>query len=123
MQAGHIDPEHRDRPRPPRPHDLVQPWRDRVQRPPDPVILERIGAMPKTSSTAHSLAQSSTRSSGRGLKRRLAISASITCPWVTRATSWRIGQVRSTIPATSSRRQNSATTGSAPSSFSTLGGP
>jgi len=31
-------------------------------------------------------------------------------------------QVRSTIPATSSRRQNSATTGNAPSSFSALGG-
>ncbi len=34
----------------------------------------------------------------------------------------RTGQAPSTIPATSSRRQNSATTGNAPSSFSALGG-
>src|SRR6266540_3159993 len=47
--------------------------------------LSASGAMPKTSSTAHCLAQPSTRSSGRGLERRLATSASITCPWVTRA--------------------------------------
>jgi hypothetical protein len=83
--------------------------------------LSASAAIPKTSSTAHWRAQSWTRSSGRGLVRRLATSASITCPWVTRATS-RTGQARSTIPARSSRRQNSATTGSAPSSFSTLGG-
>lgn len=55
------------------------------------------GAIPKTSSTAHSRAQSVTRSSGRGLVRRLATSASITCPWVRRATSL-TGQARSTIP-------------------------
>ncbi len=83
--------------------------------------LSASAAMPKTSSTAHSPAQSWTRNSGRGLVSRLATSASITCPWVTRATS-RTGHARSTIPATSSRRQNSPTTGSEPSSFSTLGG-
>ncbi len=79
------------------------------------------GSIPKTSSTAHSRAQSSTRSSGRGLERRLATSASITCPWVTCAPSL-TGHARSTIPSRSSRRQNSATTGSAPRNFSTLGG-
>jgi len=99
--------------------------------------------MPKTSSTAHSPAhspaQSATRRSGRGLKRRVdssaawtqaprglkrrvATSASITCPLdhlpvrhprdLPDATSL-TGPARSTIPATSSRRHNSATTGKA----------
>ena len=84
--------------------------------------LSASGAMPKTSSTAHARAQSSTRRSGVGEVNRLATSASITCPWVRIATS-RTGQARSTIPARSRRRQKSATTGSAPSTFSTLGGP
>jgi hypothetical protein len=84
--------------------------------------LSAAGSIPKTSATAHSLAQSTTLSSGRGLVRRFATSASITCPCVSRATS-RTGQARSTIPATSSRRANSAPTGSAPNTFSTLGGP
>src|SRR6266511_6103826 len=42
VQPGHIHPKHRDRPRPHRPHDLVQRWRDRVQRPPNPVIVQRV---------------------------------------------------------------------------------
>jgi hypothetical protein len=80
------------------------------------------GGMPKTSGTAQVAAQSSTRRSGVGEVNRLATNTSITCPWVRVATS-RTGQARSTIPARSSRRQKSATTGSAPSVFSTLGGP
>ena len=79
------------------------------------------GRMPKTSGTAHACAQSSTRPSGVGEVSRLATNAPITCPWVTVATS-RTGQARSTMPARSRRRQNSATTGSAPSAFSTLAG-
>jgi hypothetical protein len=80
------------------------------------------GRMPKTSGTAHAAAQSSTRRSGVGEVSRLATSAQMTCPWVRVATS-RTGQARSTIPCRSRRWQKSATTGSAPSSFSTLGGP
>jgi hypothetical protein len=53
---------------------------------------------------------------------RSATSAQMTCPWVNVATS-RIGQARSIIPARSSRWQKLAPTGSAPSTFSTLGGP
>jgi len=80
------------------------------------------GAIPNVSSTAHAAAQSSTRRSGVGEVSRLATSAQITCPWVKVATSL-MGQARSTIPRRSRRWQKSATTGSAPSSFSTLGGP
>ena len=80
------------------------------------------GAIPKTSGTAQVRAQSSTRRSGVGEVNRLATSTSITCPWVRVATS-RTGQARSTIPARSGRPQKSATTGSAPRAFSTLGGP
>jgi hypothetical protein len=80
------------------------------------------GGIPKTSVTAQVRAQSSTRRSGAGEVSRLATSASITCPWVRVATS-RTGQARSTIPRRSRRRQKSATTGRAPNSFSTLGGP
>ena len=80
------------------------------------------GTAPKTSSTAHSRAQSSTRNNGVGDVKRFAISVSITCPWVSLATL-RTGQSRSIVPATSRRRQNSATTGNDPSVFSTLGGP
>ena len=80
------------------------------------------GRISKTSGTAHAAAQSSTRRNGVGEVSRLATSTSITCPWVSVAT-WRIGQARSTMPARSSRRQKLATTGSAPSAFSTLGGP
>jgi hypothetical protein len=80
------------------------------------------GWIPKTSSTAHARAHSSTRHSGVGEVSRLATSAQITCPWVRVATS-RTGQTRSTIPRRSRRRQKLATTGSAPSVFSTLGGP
>jgi hypothetical protein len=84
--------------------------------------LSASGAIPKVSSTAQVAAQSSTRRSGVGEVSRLATSAQITCPWVSVATS-RIGQARSTIPSRSRRWQKAATTGSAPSSFSTLGGP
>jgi hypothetical protein len=79
-------------------------------------------AMPKTSGTAQAAAQSCTRRNGVGEVNRLATSTWITCPWVRVATSL-TGQARSTIPSRSSRRQKLATTGSAPSSFSTLGGP
>jgi hypothetical protein len=84
--------------------------------------LSASGAMAKTSSTAHARAQSSTRRSGVGEVSRLATSAQMTCPWVRVATS-RTGQARSTMPSRSRRRQKLATTGSAPSAFSTLGGP
>jgi hypothetical protein len=84
--------------------------------------LSASGATPKTSVTAHAAAQSSTRRSGVGEVSRLATSTSTTCPWVRVATS-RTGQARSTIPRRSRRWQKLATTGSAPSSFSTLGGP
>jgi hypothetical protein len=79
-------------------------------------------AMPKTSGTAQAAAQSCTRRNGVGEVNRLATSTWITCPWVRVATSL-TGQARSTISARSSRRQKLATTGSAPSSFSTLGRP
>jgi hypothetical protein len=78
--------------------------------------------MPKISSTAQSRAQSSTWTSGVGEVSRLAISASITSPCVAYAMS-RTGTARSTMPATSRRRANAATTGNAPNAFSTLGGP
>src|SRR5665213_411283 len=78
--------------------------------------------MPKTSGTAQVAAQSSTCTRGVGEVSRLATNASITWPWVARAMS-RTGQARSTMPAMSNRRQNSATTGKAPSAFSTLGRP
>ena len=78
--------------------------------------------MPSVSSTAQVRAQSSTRHSGVGEVSRLATNAQMTCPWVRVATS-RIGQARSTIPCRSRRWQKLATTGNAPSSFSTLGGP
>lgn len=78
---------------------------------------------PNASSTAHPRAQSVTRHSGVGEVGQFATSASITCPWVRIATSFRIGHARSTIPARSNRRQYSATTGSAPSAFSTDGCP
>lgn len=84
--------------------------------------LSASGGVPKTSSTAHAAAQSSTRRSGVGEVSRLATSTSITCPWVRVATS-RTGQARSTIPRRSRRRQKLATTGSAPNAFSTLGAP
>jgi hypothetical protein len=84
--------------------------------------LSASGAMPKTSSTAQVRAQSSTRHSGVGEVSRLATSAPMTCPWV-RVATWRTGQARSTIPSRSSRWQKLTTTGSAPSAFSTLGGP
>jgi hypothetical protein len=77
--------------------------------------------MPKTSGTAQVRAQSSTRHRGVGEVSRLATSTWITCPWV-RVATW-TGQARSTMPSRSRRRQKSATTGSAPSAFSTLGGP
>ena len=84
--------------------------------------LRASGGMPNVSSTAHARAQSSTRHSGVGEVSRLATNAAITCPWVRMATS-RTGQARSMIPSRSRRRQKLATTGNAPSSFSTLGGP
>ena len=102
--------------------DVVQLRRDRVQARPIRSSFSAWGEMPNTSSTANARAQSSTRRSGAGQVSRLATSAPITCPWVSVATS-RTGQARSTIPARSSRRQKLATTGSAPSAFSTLGGP
>jgi hypothetical protein len=43
VQPGHINPEHRDRPRPHRPDHLVQLRCHGVQRPPDPVVVERVG--------------------------------------------------------------------------------
>lgn len=73
-------------------------------------------AKPKTSSTAQARAQSSTATSERGALKRLATSASTTWPCVARATS-RTGQARSTMPATSRRRQYSATTGSEPNTL------
>ena len=78
--------------------------------------------MPKTSGTAHARAHPSTCTRGWGEVSRLATRASITWPWVRMATS-RTGQTRSTMPAMSRRRQNSATTGRAPSALSMLGGP
>src|SRR6266567_581462 len=109
VQPGHINPEHRDRPRPTDPTIWSNSGAIASTARPIRSSLSASGAMPKTSSTAHSRAQSATRNSGRGLERRLATSASITCPWVTRATSL-TGHARSTIPARSSRRQNSPTT-------------
>jgi len=41
VQSADIDPERRDRRDPDRPGDLVQVRGDRVQRPPDPVIIEQ----------------------------------------------------------------------------------
>ncbi|GLX01448.1 hypothetical protein Misp02_55340 [Microtetraspora sp. NBRC 16547] len=52
----------------------------------------------------------------------MAINASTTWPWLTRATS-RIGHNPSTTPAIPSRPQKSAIIGSDPNAFSTLGGP
>ena len=79
--------------------------------------LSRCGSMPYASSTAIAAAHSSTRTSGAGAVSRFATSASITSPWEIQATS-RTGHSSSTISAIRSRRPNSATTGSAPSRFS-----
>ena len=73
--------------------------------------------MPYASSTAIAAAHSCTRSIGAGAVSRLATSASITSPWEIHATG-RTGHNSSTISAIRSRRPNSATTGSAPSRFS-----
>jgi hypothetical protein len=80
------------------------------------------GARPSTWLTANCRAHSATWIIGDGEVSRLAISASITCPCVTRATH-RTGAARSMMPAMSSRRQNAATTGRAPSVCSALAGP
>jgi hypothetical protein len=79
-------------------------------------------SIPNASSTAHPSAHSLTRHNSDGEVNRFATSASITCPCDRIATS-RIGPARSMIPARSSRRQYSATTGNTPSTFSTLGCP
>jgi hypothetical protein len=94
---------------------------DRVQSAADAVVIQHLG---RDGEDLHRPGprQSPTRRSGVGEVNRLATSTSMTCPWVRVATS-RTGQARSTIPARSSRRQKSATTGSARSAFSTLGGP
>ena len=47
VQPGHIDPERLDRRHPDRPGDLVQMRGDRIQRPPDPVIIEQPGLHPE----------------------------------------------------------------------------
>ena len=73
--------------------------------------------MPYASSTAIAAAHSSTRTSGAGAVSRFATSASITSPWEIQANG-RTGHNSSTISAIRSRRPNSATTGSAPSRFS-----
>ncbi len=73
--------------------------------------------MPHASSTAIAAAHSCTRSIGAGAVSRLATSASITSPCVIQATG-RTGASSSMISAIRSRRPNSATTGSAPSRFS-----
>ena len=77
---------------------------------------------PSTGRTANRRAHSCTWTIGDGEVSRLAISASMTCPWLARATS-RHGAARSMMPAMSSRRQNHATTGSAPSACSVLAAP
>jgi hypothetical protein len=105
--------------------------------PTDPTMWSRLGAIassarpirssfsaagwiPKTSSTAHALAHSSTRHSEVGEVNRLATSASITCPWVSVATD-RAGPVHdpgkvTALAEVGHHRQR-------PSSFSTLAGP
>lgn len=84
--------------------------------------LSADAGIPNVSSTAQASAQSLTRHIGVGALNRLATNASITCPCDTIATS-RTGHARSTIPATSNRRQYRAITGNAPNAFSTLAGP
>ena len=79
--------------------------------------LSNSGAMPYASSTAIAAAHSCTRSIGAGAVSRLATSASITSPWEIQATG-RTGHSSSMISAIRSLRPNSATTGSAPSRFS-----
>ena len=81
-------------------------------------------ATPNTSGTAQARAQSSIRSNGTGEVNRLATNASITCPCVTaEVETSRIGHAASTICRNPNRRPKSATTGRAPSIFSTLGAP
>lgn len=84
--------------------------------------LRMSAGTPKVSSSAQSRAQSCTWTSGVGEVRRLAISASITWPWVAYTMS-RTGTARSMVPAMSRRPAKAATTGKAPSALSTLGGP
>ena len=73
--------------------------------------------MPYASSTAIAAAHSCTRTIGAGAVSRFATSASITSPWEIQATG-RTGHSSSMISAIRSRRPNSATTGNAPSRFS-----
>ena len=73
--------------------------------------------MPYTSSTAIAAAHASTCTSGAGAVSRFATSASITSPCEIGATC-RTGHSSSTTSAIRSRRPNCATTGSAPSRFS-----
>lgn len=126
MQPGHVHSERGDRGRPDRPDDALQVWGDRIQRLTDPVVIKGVsreaGSVPKISSTAHPRAQSWTWPSGAGLVSRFATSASITPPCISSAKS-RMGQARSTIPAGSIRRTNSATNGNAPKVLSVTGDP
>jgi hypothetical protein len=80
--------------------------------------LSSSGSTPNTSGTAHLRAQFSTPTIEVGEDSRLATSTSMTCPCVKCATS-RTGHSSSMIPATSSRRRNSAEAGRAPRRLST----
>jgi len=121
MQAGDIHTKGRDRRCAYRADDVVQFQGDRLQGSTTPVVAQ------EARGDAEDLLNCPFPgpllwTSGDGEVSRFATKISITWPWVRGATS-RTGQVRSTIPARSSRRQNSAITGNAPRAFSTLGGP
>jgi hypothetical protein len=122
VQAGHVDAERGDRGGAHRPDNAVQPGRDGIQSAANAVVVQHGGVDAEDLGHRPLGCQSSMCTSGAGEVSRLATSASITWPWDKMATS-RMGQTRSTMPARSSRRQNSAITGSAPSVLSALGGP
>ncbi len=84
--------------------------------------LRTPGSRPSTYPTAKWRAHACTWIIGDGEVSRLAVSVSMTCPCVARAI-WRTGAARSMMPAMSSRRQNPATTGSAPRACSALAVP
>ena len=84
--------------------------------------LSTSAATPSTACTANRCAHACTCTIGVGEVSRLAMSASMICPWLARATS-RTGAARSMMAAMSNRRQKPATTGNAPNVCSVLAAP
>ena len=117
MQPGHVHPELADRRRPDGAGDRVQLRGNRIQRTGDPVIVEQVRLDAVRLLHRHRRRPLLHPHHRRGAVSRFATSASITSPWEIQATG-RTGHSSSMISAIRSRRPNSATTGNAPSRFS-----